>query len=167
MIVRKKTVKKKREKAVIGRKEKIGLPDFGLYNLDAKVDTGAYTSSLHCRIIGESVVDGVEHVSFIPLAKKYRARNAKQMLIPVSKRKTVKSSTGHTEERYFIRLKVQVGAKVYDTEFSLSDRSSMKYTILLGRKFLKKRFLVDASKAYIFHRQEKKDQKKKKAQPAS
>lgn len=148
--------KKRKELAVIGRKEKISLPDFSLEHLDAKVDTGAYSSSLHCRILGESRIAGQDYVCFIPLAKKYRARNAKQMLIPIAKRKTVKSSTGHAEERYFIHLKVKVGELVVDTEFSLTDRSSMKYTILLGRKFLKKRFVVDVSRSYIFHKQERK-----------
>jgi hypothetical protein len=162
LVTKKKTATAgKKDKQVIGRKEKIGLPDFGLKHLDAKIDTGAYSSSLHCRILGESIIDDMQYVSFIPLAKKYRARNARQMLIPVYKRKTVRSSTGHSEERYFIRLKVQVGKKIYDTEFSLSDRSSMKYTILLGRKFLKKRFLVDVSKSYIFFKQEKRAEKKR------
>lgn len=144
----------KREKQIIGRKEKISMPDFDLKNLDAKIDTGAYSSSLHCRIIGESVIDGQEYICFIPLGKKYRARNAKQMLIPISKRKVVKSSSGHTEERCFVILKVKVGEQEYETEFSLTDRSSMKYTILLGRKFLKGRFNVDVSKSYIFYKKE-------------
>lgn len=146
--------KQKIEKQVIGRRDKISLPDFDLKNLDAKIDTGAYSSSLHCRILGESKINDTDHVCFIPLGKKYKARNAQQMLIPVYKRKTVKSSSGHTEERYFVVLKVKIGDHVFETEFSLTDRSSMKCTILLGRKFLKGRYMVDVSRTYIFHKKE-------------
>lgn len=54
---------------LIGQKEKIDLPEFGLVNLDAKIDSRTYSSSLHCRIKGESVIGGIAYVCFIPLAK--------------------------------------------------------------------------------------------------
>jgi hypothetical protein len=149
----KKKKKVKAEKKIIGRKEKIDLPEFGLVNLDAKIDTGAYTSSLHCRIKGESVINGTAYVCFIPLAKKYRARHAREIMVPITKRKVVKSSSGHAEERYFVTLQVSLAGMLIETEFSLTDRSSMKHTILLGRKFLKNRFIVDVSKQYIFYNQ--------------
>ncbi len=140
---------------MIGRKEKIDLPDFGLHHLDAKIDTGAYSSSIHCRILNETEIEGVPHITFIPLAKKYKARNAGKMTVPITKRKRVKSSSGHTEERYIVSLKVALAGWLIDTEFSLSDRSSMKHTILLGRKFLRKRFTVDVSKKYVYYNKEK------------
>ena len=37
----------KEEKLTIGRRDKIDLPDFGITDISAKVDTGAYTSSIH------------------------------------------------------------------------------------------------------------------------
>lgn len=49
------------------------------------------------------------------------------------------------EERYVITTGVLIFNKLIKTEFSLTDRSAMKYPILLGRKFLVKRFIVDVS----------------------
>ena len=46
-------------KKIIGRLEKVSFPAFQLHNIDAKIDTGAYTSSIHCKKAKEVVVDGV------------------------------------------------------------------------------------------------------------
>lgn len=49
------------------------------------------------------------------------------------------------EERYVITTDILIFNKRIKTEFSLSDRSTMKYPILLGRKLLAKRFVVDVA----------------------
>ncbi len=137
-----------KELTIIGRVEKISLPDLQLKGIDAKIDTGAYTSSLHCKIVGESEVDGIKYVHFIPLKAKNRVRNAQPYCAPAIDKKPVKSSNGMEESRYFVKLKVKIGDRVIRTEFSLTNRNGMKNTILLGRKFLRKRFLVDVTKEY-------------------
>lgn len=137
-----------KELIIIGRLEKIDLPELHLAGIDAKVDTGAYTSSLHCKIVGESEVDGVKYIHFVPLTAKNRVRNAQPYCAPAINQKNVKSSNGMEESRYFVKLKVKIGTKVVRTEFSLTNRSGMKNTILLGRKFLRKRFLVDVAQEY-------------------
>ncbi len=146
----------KKEKKVIGRKERIHFVDFGLRNLIAKIDTGAYSSSLHCNIIGISIIDGEEYVKFIPLVYKNKVKNAHEIVTKVSKKKLVKSSSGHTEERYFVKLEVQMNGHSVKTEFSLTDRSSMRHTILLGRKFLKGNYIVDVSRKFVFSKKKKK-----------
>jgi len=64
----------------------------------------------------------------------------------------VKSSTGISECRYKIKTKIKLGDKIYKTDFTLSDRSEMKFPILLGRKVICKNFLVDVSKKYFFNK---------------
>jgi hypothetical protein len=146
----------KKEKKIIGRKERIHFASYGLKNLIAKIDTGAYSSSLHCQIKGSYIKEGVEYVKFIPLVYKNRVKNASEIEAVVSKKKTVKSSSGHAEERFFIKLEVQMNGHAVTTEFSLTDRSSMRHTILLGRKFLKGKYIVDVSKKFVFSRKKKK-----------
>lgn len=146
----------KKEKKVIGRKEKIHFVDYGLKNLIAKVDTGAYSSSLHCQILGVSTEGGEEYVRFIPLVYHNKVKNSKEIKVPVSKKKTVKSSTGHTEERIFVKIKVQLNGHAISTEFSLTDRSNMRHTILLGRKFLKGSYIVDVSRKFVLSKKKKK-----------
>lgn len=146
----------KKVKKVIGRKEKIHFIDYNLKNLVAKIDTGAYSSSLHCHILGISVKDGLEYVSFVPLVYKNKVKNAPTIKAEVSKKKLVKSSSGHIEERYFVKLHVQLNGHSVVTEFSLTDRSNMRHTILLGRKFLKGNFIVDVSKKFVMAKAKKK-----------
>ena len=146
----------KKEKKIIGRKEKIHFTEFGLKNLIAKVDTGAYSSSLHCHITGIEKTGGLEYVSFMPLVYRNKVKNSKELKVPVSKKKTVKSSSGHIEERYFVKVKVKLNGHSLVTEFSLTDRSNMRHTILLGRKFLKGYYVVDVSKKFLLSKKKKK-----------
>lgn len=146
----------KKEKRVIGRKERIHFVDLGLRNLIAKIDTGAYSSSLHCHITGIITKEGEEYIKFVPLVYKNKVKNAPEIVAKVSKKKLVKSSSGHTEERYFVKLEVQMNGHSVKTEFSLTDRSSMRHTILLGRKFLKGNYVVDVSRKFVFSKKKKK-----------
>jgi hypothetical protein len=61
------------------------------------------------------------------------------------KEKKIKSSFGQIEERFVIKTKIKLFDRVIRAEFSLSDRTEMKYPILLGRKLLRNRFIVDVS----------------------
>jgi hypothetical protein len=65
------------------------------------------------------------------------------------RKKRVKSSTGQTQERYFIYVKIHMGGKIVKTEFSLTERNGMRFPILIGRKLLNNRFIVDTSLKYL------------------
>jgi hypothetical protein len=59
--------------------------------------------------------------------------------------KKVKSSNGHEQLRYFIKCTIELLGRKIKTEFSLTERKGMRYPILLGRKLLNKRFIIDTS----------------------
>ena len=61
----------------------------------------------------------------------------------------VRSSNGEIQERYMVTTQVKLGKRKFKTEFTLTNRSEMKTPILLGRKALKGRFVVDVSKAFL------------------
>lgn len=73
----------------------------------------------------------------------------------VYKIKQVKSSNGTIEERIFIKTKLEIYGKTYETEISLTDRASMTYPMLIGRKLLKNRFIVDSSRVYLSSKEKK------------
>ena len=60
--------------------------------------------------------------------------------------KEVKSSSGEKELRYVIRTRMRLFGKLYRTKFSLTNREEMRNPVLIGRKFLSNRFLVDVKK---------------------
>lgn len=135
-------------KKIIGRIEKISFPAWSVDDLDAKVDTGAYTSSLHCHhleIVHEGGVDYVQFSLFDPEHPSYRKRKFRSHL---HDERVVKSSNGEIEKRYMIKESAIFCGKKRVIELTLTDRSKMKYDLLLGRRFLRN-FLVDVSSKYL------------------
>ena len=129
----------KRPKATIGRLEYIALPGLGIKRVQAKMDTGAYRSALHYQRVRKKEEGGAKilAVTFQMGGK----RTTK--LFRKFKRVSVKSSTGQVTRRYLISTRVRLGGVTVKTQFTLFDRSDMKHQVLLGRKFLRGRFVVD------------------------
>lgn len=132
-------------KKIIGRKEKISLPKLGLKLVWAKIDTGAYTSSIHAEQIREEEYKGRKVLAFQVLLPGHPSFTGKTVRFDKYREKKVKNSFGHAEIRYLIETKIRLAGETYTVEFTLSDRSSMKNSILLGRKLLRDRFLVDVT----------------------
>lgn len=126
-------------KLIIGRREIADLPLFGLANEIVKIDSGAYTSSIDVETIR------LENNCLFVLFKNGR----EEIKFEQFKVKRIKSSNGFTQERYIIKGTIKLGGIVYHTPFSLSDRSGMRYPILLGRKLLNKYFIIDTSKSNL------------------
>ncbi len=132
-----------KEKTIIGRREIANLPEFGLYGVSVKIDTGAYTSSIHVKSCQEINLDNKKVLAVVFLDESYPAFNKKEFHFLTYRLKKVKSSTGQEQMRYFVKGSIEVGGRIIKTEFSLTERKGMKYPILLGRKVLNKKFIVD------------------------
>lgn len=130
---------------VVGYIESVDLSEIELFDLDAKIDTGADSCSIHCDDIK---VEG-DVVSFLLHDEVHEAYHGKKITLPIFKIKRVKSSNGKSEERIFIKSSLKLGCKTYDAEISLSNRENMKYPMLIGRRFMSRRYLVDVSHKYI------------------
>ncbi|MCC5913432.1 MAG: ATP-dependent zinc protease [Balneolaceae bacterium] len=137
------------DKQKIGRLEKIDLPELDIFGLDAKIDTGAYTSSLHCHHIETEVRDGVMWVSFNVLDPTHPEYEENPYRAKVHRKKLVRSSNGMTEERVIIKQKTNFAGRKGVIQLSLTDRSEMKYPVLIGRRFLSGKYLVDVSETYL------------------
>jgi hypothetical protein len=126
----------------IGRLEHIGLPGLGIARVEAKIDTGAYRSALHYQKLKTRKKDGTKQ-----LVVTFQMGGVRKTKVFRSfKRVTVKSSNGESTRRYLICTQVKLDGHVVRTQFTLFDRSDMKYQVLLGRKFLRGRFVVDVSR---------------------
>jgi hypothetical protein len=134
-----------REQLIIGRLEHIALPGLGVERVEAKIDTGAYRSALHYQRLRVRTVDGQKRLTVVFQMGGRR----KTKVFKVYKRVTVKSSNGETSRRYLISTRVRLNGFTVRTQFTLFDRSDMKYQVLLGRKFLRGRFVVDVSGKHL------------------
>jgi len=130
---------------VIGYIERVDLPGLDLFALDAKIDTGADSCSMHCDDIE---VEG-KNVIFTLHDEVHPAYHGKRLTLPIFKIKNVKSSNGSIEERVFVKSMVKLGCKMYEAEISLTNRENMKYPMLIGRRFLSHHYLIDVSHKYI------------------
>jgi hypothetical protein len=135
-------LKKNNLKTLIGRKDVVDFPKLALFGIDIKIDSGAYTSSFHCHSIQEE--NNILKCQFLdPKHEKY---HEKYFTFKEFTQKRIKSSNGITENRYLIKTEIQIFNEIYPIELSLTERGSMKFPVLLGRKFLSKKFIVDTSK---------------------
>ncbi len=134
------------KKIVVGRKEIISILDLELFDLDAKIDTGADSNALHCDDI---FIDEDNFVHFTLLDEIHPSYHGKKIKIPLYKLKKVKSSNGATQTRPSIKVKVNFMGKELYSVISLTNRADMKFPMLIGRKFLSGNFLVDVSKEYL------------------
>ena len=130
-------------KKIIGRREKISLPAWGISGISGKVDTGAYTSSIHSTYAEMVETEGNRRLRFTvlyPKNPKYTGRILETEHFSV---KSVKNSFGQAENRYQVFTVIELFGEKFDAAFTLSDRSKMRNQVLLGRKLLKGRFTVD------------------------
>lgn len=130
-----------REKRIIGRREHIDFPELGVNNIVAKIDTGAYTSALYCHEIREengTLIFRLLHPSF----SNYDPREHR---FSEYGQKKIKNSFGEIEVRYTIKTIVRIGRRRIKSVLSLTDRRDMRYPVLIGRKILKNRFIIDVS----------------------
>ena len=135
-----------KEKTVIGRIDKVDLPEFNIKDMPTKIDTGAYTSSIHCTKIKQ-----VEDTLYFQIPRSDK-KDVGNFSTTHFYEKKIRSSNGKSERRFIIKTSIVLFNKSYKTEFSLSNRSSMKNPILLGRKLLKNRFIVDISQANLSYK---------------
>lgn len=132
-----------KEKRIIGRRDKVDMPGLHLTDMDVKIDTGAYGNALHCHMM-EEIVDGrVKKLRFKVLDPSHPEYKELFFYSEEYRRKKVKNSGGKAELRYAIKTTILLFGKTYITEFSLTNRKKMRHPILIGRKFLSGKFLVD------------------------
>ena len=131
---------------IIGRAEQVDFPEWNLFGLQAKIDTGAYTSSLHCHHIEAFRKNRKKFVRFNLLDPSHEIYNEKLFELPVHRTKVVRSSNGTAEKRFFVKTVIRIKNQNLPIELSLTDRSEMKYPVLIGRKLIRGNFLVDVSR---------------------
>jgi len=138
-------VNKERKLTVIGRHVRVSFPDLGFTQVDAKVDTGAFRTVLHCESCEE--ID-TPNGKLLVADFKLEGDEVKRYFFTEYFSKEFKSSFGEKEKRFCIQTTLQIGKKKIKSSVSLTDRSDMKFQVLIGRKTLLRRFLVDVGQKF-------------------
>ena len=115
--------------------------------LRAKLDTGAKTSSLHATDIQRFKRNGEAWVRFSTEDKKNNAKTTR-IELPIKRKVKIKSHHNNAAVRPVVEMRFCLNGNVYQSEFSLVDRSRFNYPVLLGRRILKHGIIVDASATF-------------------
>ena len=138
---------KPRAKPVLGWVEWTRLPDLGVEAIRCKVDTGARTSALHADDLEEIATPEGVRVRF-----SVRCESSQEPCVvelPLHDRRPVRDSGGREELRPVILTTVELFGRAWETEISLTRRDDMEYNMLLGRRAIRGRFLVDPAKTHL------------------
>jgi len=134
---------------VIGWREYISLPLLGIHQLDAKIDTGARSSSLDVHSIEEFRKRQECWVRFRILENIDLAMSGRVVEAKLIEYRNVRASSGHVARRPVILTELALGDLCWPVEITLSNRRSMGYRMLIGRLAIETRFLVDASRSHL------------------
>jgi hypothetical protein len=140
---------------IIGRKDRAELPLLGVANVPVKIDSGAYSCSIHCDYVQEELINGKVVLCVVFFDKNSIKYSGDKLYFQTFKKKKVKSSTGEEQERYFVQLSILLFGKEYPTDFSLTKRNGLRNPILLGRKLINNNFLIDTTKINLSFRASK------------
>ena len=124
---------------------RVSFPDLGFSDVDAKVDTGAFRTVLHCERCEEvETANG----KMLEADFKLEGSEVKRLYFTNYFSREFKSSFGEKEKRFCVQTTIKIGKKKIKSSVSLTDRSDMKFQVLIGRKTLLRRFLVDVSQKF-------------------
>lgn len=143
-------------KTIIGHSEVVFLGEDKTLMFDAKVDSGAKTSSIHATNISTSLRkvkenDEVKELLFVRFITMDDAGQRKEIEKMVSRVDQVRSASG-VSTRYFFRETVWVNDVSYEIEINLADRSAMSKKMLIGKNLLEQGYLIDTTKSYVITR---------------
>ena len=136
-------------KRVIGWREWVQLPDLGVVEMKAKVDTGADNSSLHAFNVERIERDGAEYVRFEIHPKQRSKKPTILCEAPLAMEKKVKNPGGRTELRPVIRTRVVVAGEELEALVNRTSRDEMGFRMLLGRRAVRSRFVIDPGRSYL------------------
>jgi hypothetical protein len=133
----------------VGWKEIVDFPDWRLRNVRVKIDTGARTSALDVssyELHQES--DGMVAELRLALYRKHPER-VKVVRAPVLRMVVVSNSNGMKEQRPLIETQLRLGDFTKIVQLTITNRCSMCFPVILGRKFLEGHFIVDVSRKFV------------------
>lgn len=129
----------------LGQAEHADFSELGMFAIPVRIDTGARTSALWASHIREHN-GGLEFVLFDTQSPFY---TGEAVFVPHFERRIVTPSNGLAEERYMVKLLITIGGRKIRARFTLADRSTQRYPVLVGRNILRGKFVVDIKHKYV------------------
>ena len=133
----------------VGWREWVSLPELGLPEIKAKIDTGARTSCLHAFSVEPFEKNGKEWVRFGIHPHQDDTETEVFCEAEVIEKRMVSDSGGHKEERFVISTELVLADQRWPIEITLTNRDSMLFRMLLGRTAMKNKIIVSPSESFL------------------
>lgn len=133
---------------IYGWREEIFINDV-VGKIQAKLDTGALTSSIHAEEKELFERDGKKWVRFIvtdPSVKKPARTRIEAPLVRIAR---IKEPGAESVAREVVKLSFTIGDRKMRGEFTLNNRSNMLAPVLIGRSLIKDLGWIDSSRTYL------------------
>ncbi len=134
---------------MLGWREWVALPEFGIAQVKAKIDTGARSSALHAATIEPYLKDGENWLMFTVQPMQKQSSLLVECHAPIKDRRLVSDSGGHKQRRYVIETQLLFGEHLIQAEITLTNRDAMRFRMLLGRTAMNKHFIIDPNASYL------------------
>jgi hypothetical protein len=133
----------------LGWREWCVLPDLGIPAIKTKVDTGAKTSALHTFKLMPFREGGIDYIRFFVHPLQKNGNVVRECVARIKEERQVTDSGGHKELRFIIETRVLIGNITRRVEMSLTNRDTMRFRMLLGRRAMTGNTVVDPAKSYL------------------
>ncbi len=137
-----------KKRKIIGRLEYVDVPTLNLFKISAKIDTGAYRGSVHATNIEEIVKNGKKVLIFNLFNTSYPGYKEQKFEFKDYKIHQFRGTKVCYHSRYVIPVEIIIAGEKIQAELSLTDRKDLRHPILIGRRALKNKFLIDVNKKY-------------------
>lgn len=134
---------------LLGWREWVALPEFGIDRMKAKIDTGARSSALHAVTLEPYHKDGEHWLMFTVAPQQKQSDLLIECHAPIKDRRLVSDSGGHKQRRYVIETNLVFGQHLLKAEITLTNRDPMRFRMLLGRTAMNKHFLINPNASYL------------------
>ncbi len=134
---------------LIGRREYLAFPEWGLRRVRAKIDTGAWSSALDVAdcTLEEGPAGEMAHLRLVLNPR--RPRRVVEVRTPVLRQAVVRHTGGQCEVRPVVEALVRLGPVQKRIRLTVTNRSHMRCRMILGRQALAGSFVVDVSRKYL------------------
>lgn len=142
------------DKMTVGWRETLSLPSLGIRHINAKVDTGARTSSLHAFKYEEFTKNNATWLRFWIHPVQHCTDIVQTCEAEIVDQRAVKSSSGQEAIRYVINATMSLGGDSWPIEITIANRDKMAYRMLLGRTAMHGRIVVDPEQSFLIASEE-------------
>jgi hypothetical protein len=134
---------------MLGWREWVSIPDWGVAAVKAKVDTGARTSVIHAFDLESFQRDDEPWLRFAINPWQRSEEDRIVVEAPRLDRRVVTSSSGTRSHRPVVLTELCIAGVTIAAELTLTRRDEMGFRMLLGREALRRGFVVDPARSYL------------------